>query len=47
MNSVKEETLKLKKPKKPKFGTFCGFLVFYKKPKKTMVFLEPGFTALL
>jgi hypothetical protein len=34
------------KIKKPKFGTFCGFLFFYKKPKKHG-FLEPSFTALV
>ena len=26
------------KIKKPKFGTFCGFFVFYKKNQITMVF---------
>jgi hypothetical protein len=41
----KGKNIKIKKPKKLKFGTFCGFLVFYKKTKNHG-FLEPGFTAL-
>jgi hypothetical protein len=42
----KGKNIKIKKPKKPKFGTFCGFWFFIKN-QKNHGFLEPGFTALL